>query len=173
VIRRLPVSAVSAAGMLLAAVGLAGMTRWSDATLVGLGGTAELVVAGLGFGLAIAPVNAALLAATRAQVHGVASALVVVARMIGMLAGLSILTAVGLRVFYREQERIGTVVDLCPATPTNCPAYTEATHAALLAELHTIFGSAAACTAVAAVLCLVLLKPPAPTAIPALPLGDR
>jgi MFS family permease len=173
VIRWLPVNLVSAVGMLLAAVGLAGMTRWSDSTLVGLGGTAELVVAGLGFGLAIAPVNAALLAATRSQVHGIASALVVVARMIGMLAGLSILTAVGLRVFYREQERIGTVVDLCPATPTNCPAYTEATHAALLSELHTIFGSAAACTAVAAVLCLILLKPPAPTAIPALPLGDR
>jgi MFS family permease len=157
-IRRLPVNLVSAAGMLLAAAGLLGMTRWSDGTLVGLGGIAELVAAGLGFGLAIAPVNAALLASTRAQVHGIASALVVVARMIGMLAGLSILTAVGLRVFYREQERIGTVLDVCPATPTNCPAYTDATHAALLSELHAIFGSAAACTAVAAVLCLTLLR---------------
>ncbi|HST85490.1 MAG TPA: ethanolamine utilization protein EutH [Kineosporiaceae bacterium] len=173
VIRRLPVNLVSAAGLLLAAVGLAAMTRWSDDTLVGLGGTAELVVAGLGFGLAIAPVNAALLAATRAEVHGIASALVVVARMIGMLAGLSILTAVGLRVFYREQQRIGTVIDVCPASPTNCPAYTEATHAALLTELHTIFGSAAACTAVAAVLCLILLKPPPTGAVPTLPLGVR
>jgi hypothetical protein len=82
--------------------------------------------------------------------------------MIGMLVGLSVLTAVGLRVFYREQQRIGTVLDLCPATPTNCPAYTEATHAALLSELHAIFAGAAACAAVAAVLCLLLLRPPKP-----------
>jgi uridine phosphorylase len=116
------------------------------------------VVTGLGFGLAIAPVNAALLAATRQAVHGVASALVVVARMIGMLAGLSVLTAVGLRVFYRAQERIGTVLDVCPQTPTDCPAYTDATHAALLSELHAIFGAAAACAAIAAGLCLVLLR---------------
>jgi MFS family permease len=160
VIRRWSANLVSAAGMLLAALGLAGMTRWDDGTLVGLGGSLELVVGGFGFGLAIAPVNAALLASTRAQVHGVASALVVVARMIGMLAGLSVLTAVGMRVFYREQERIGTVLDVCPATPTNCPAYTEATHAAVLTELHAIFGGAAACAAVAAVLCLLLLRPP-------------
>ena len=159
-IRRLPANLVSAVGMLLAALGLAGMMRWHDATLVGLGGSLELVAAGLGFGLAIAPVNAALLASTRQEVHGVASALVVVARMIGMLAGLSVLTAVGLRVFYRAQERIGTVLDVCPTSPTKCPAYTEATHNALLSELHAIFGGAAACAAVAAVLCLLLLRPP-------------
>jgi MFS transporter, DHA2 family, triacylglyceride efflux pump len=159
-IRRLPANLVSAAGLLLTCAGLAGMTRWDDGTLIGIGGTLELVVAGLGFGLAIAPVNAALLAATQAPVHGVASALVVVARMIGMLSGLSVLTAVGLRVFYRAQDRIGTVLEVCPTTPTNCPAYTEATHAALLSELHVIFGGAAACAGVAAVLCLVLLRPP-------------
>jgi MFS family permease len=160
VIRRWPAAVVAAAGLLLTALGLAGMTRWDDGTLTGLGGSLELVIAGLGFGLAIAPVNAALLAATRAEVHGVASALVVVARMIGMLAGLSVLTAVGLRVFYREQDRIGTVLEVCPATPTRCPAYTEATHTALLSELHTIFAGAAGCAALAAVLALFLLRPP-------------
>ena len=149
---------VSAAGMLLAALGLAGMTRWGDSTLAGLGGSPELVTAGLGFGLAIAPVTAALLAATEAAVHGEASALVVVARMVGMLAGLSVLTAVGLRVFYREQQRIGTVLQVCPKTPTHCPAYTRATHAALLSELHAIFAGAALCCALAAVLCLILLS---------------
>jgi hypothetical protein len=165
-IRRLPATVVAAGGMLLAAIGLAGMTRWDDGTLVGVGGTGELVVAGLGFGLAIAPVNAALLASTRAQVHGIASALVVVARMIGMLVGLSVLTGVGLRVFYREQDRIGTVLDVCPTTPTHCPAYTEATHAALLSELHAIFGGAAACAAVAAALGLALLRPSRPERLP-------
>jgi MFS family permease len=165
VIRRLPAHLVSAAGLALAAIGLAGMTRWDDGTLAGLGGSLELVAAGLGFGLAIAPVNAALLASTRAEVHGVASALVVVARMIGMLVGLSVLTAVGMRVFYRAQGRIGTVIDVCPTSPANCPAYTDATHAALLSELHAIFAGAAVCAAVAAVLALLLLRslPPAST----------
>ena len=159
-IRRVPPRLVAGMGMLLAAAGLAAMTRWDDATLVGAGGTVPLVMAGIGFGLAIAPVNAALLATTEPPVHGVASALVVVARMIGMLAGLSILTAVGLRVFYRRQAAIGTPLDLCPNDPAHCPVYTEATHAALLSELHVIFAGAAVCAAVAAVACLVLLAVP-------------
>lgn len=157
-IRRAAPGPVAAAGLVLAALALAGMATWGDTTLRGAGGTLELVAAGLGFGLAIAPVNAALLAATAPAAHGVASALVVVARMVGMLAGLSVLTAVGLRVFYRAQERIGTVVELCPATPTNCPAYTAATHDALLSELHTIFGGAALCAGLAAIACLLLLR---------------
>jgi MFS family permease len=157
-IRRWSPRVVAAAGMALAAAGLAGMTRWDQTTLTGAGGTLPLVTAGLGFGLAIAPVNAALLAATRASVHGIAAALVVVARMVGMLAGLSILTAVGLWVFYEQQERIGTPLDLCPRTPADCPAYTRATEAAVLTELHAIFAAAAGCAVVAAVLCLALLR---------------
>ena len=151
---------VSAAGMALAAAGLLGMTRWDEATLTGFGGTVPLVVAGLGFGLAIAPVNAALLAATDAEVHGVASALVVVARMVGMLVGISALTAVGLRVFYDAQARIGTPLELCPSSPTDCPAYEAATMDALLSELHAIFAGAAGCAAVAALLCASLLTQP-------------
>lgn len=159
-VRRVAPHLVAAGGMVLAAAGMAAMTRWDEHTLVGAGGTVPLVVAGLGFGLAIAPVNAALLAATDTPVHGVASALVVVARMVGMLAGLSILTAIGLRAFYIEQERIGTALELCPLTPTQCPAYTRATEAAVLSELHVIFAGAAACALTAAVLCVVLLRSP-------------
>jgi MFS family permease len=159
-IRRVPAATVAAAGMTLAAAGLLAMTRWDATTLTGAGGTVELVVAGLGFGLAIAPVNAALLAATDAAVHGVASALVVVARMVGMLVGLSVLTAVGIRVFYDAQARIGTPLELCPATPGDCPAYENATADALLTELHVIFAGAALCALLAAVLCAALLRAP-------------
>lgn len=157
-VRRLPPWQVASGGMAAAAVGLAAMTRWDADTLTGAGGTGPLLLAGLGFGLAIAPVNAALLAATEASVHGIASALVVVCRMVGMLAGLSALTALGLRIFYREQARIGSPFTLCPQTPTDCPEYTSATKAALIGELHAIFAGAAGCAAVAAVLAVLLLR---------------
>ena len=61
------------------------------------------MLGGFGFGLALAPVNAAVLASTDDDVHGLASALVVVARMVGMLVGISALTTIGLRRYYAEQ----------------------------------------------------------------------
>jgi hypothetical protein len=109
----------------------------------------------------VAPVNAALLAATRQSVHGVTAALVVVCRMIGMLVGLSVLTAVGLRQYYSSVARIPPAGQLCPATPGRCPAYLDATRAALIGELHTIFAGAAVAAAVAAVLAFALLCGPA------------
>ena len=66
--------------------------------------TSPLVICGFGFGLALAPVNAAMLATTDDEVHGVATALVVVARMVGMLVGISALTTIGLRRYYAEQD---------------------------------------------------------------------
>lgn len=156
---RLPPRVVAAAGMALAAVGFTAMAQWDSEALDGPASTAELLVTGLGFGLAIAPVNVALLAATRATVHGVATALVVVARTVGMLVGLSVLTAVGLRVFYAEQRAIGTPLTLCPTSPGDCPVYDAATRAAVISELQAIFWSAGLCAAIAALLALALLTP--------------
>ena len=173
--RRVPVRHVAAAGMLAAAVALAAMTRWDAGVLDRPASTAGLVLAGLGFGLAIAPVNAAILAVVPGDAHGLASALVVVARMIGMLVGICALTAVGLRVFYLRQAQIGSPLTLCPQTPTDCPAFETAIRAAALAELHAVFAGAAACALLAAVLSEVLLRTPGPAqsraaaGLPALP----
>ena len=156
---RIPPRLVASAGMALAATGFAAMTQWDEGALDGAGSTLALVVTGLGFGLAIAPVNAALLAATRPAVHGIASSLVVVARTVGMLVGLAALTGVGLRVFYSRQAEIGSPLTLCPDSPVDCPAYEVASRAALLDELHAIFAGAGLCAAVAAVLALTLLRP--------------
>ena len=80
------------------------MARWDAASLDGFASNVPLVVGGLGFGLALAPVNAAILATTAHHTHGLASALVVVARMVGMLVGISVLTTWGLHRLHAEHE---------------------------------------------------------------------
>ncbi|WP_116451427.1 MFS transporter [Blastococcus litoris] len=156
--RSVPARVVAAAGMALSALAFVAMTQWDATSLDGAWSTVVLVAAGLGFGLAIAPVNAVLLGVTGAEVHGSASALAVVARTVGMLAGLSLLTAVALRRFTAEVDAIGTPFELCPRTPADCPAYDAATDAAILTQLHTVFAGAAVAAAMAAVAALLLLR---------------
>ena len=150
---------VTALGMALATGSFVLMTGWSETALGGGPrlSDVELVACGIGFGLAIAPVNVAILGAVDSGVHALASALAVVARTIGMLAGLSALTAVALHRFYQAQAKIGSPIVLCPSHPTSCPAYDNATTQAVITELHTIFAGAAICTGVAGVLALALL----------------
>ena len=152
---------VAAGGMALATAAFLLMTSWSKNSLGGgpRWSDVELVVCGFGFGLAIAPVNVAVLGAVSERVHALASSLAVVARTIGMLVGLSALTAVALHRFYRAEARIGSAFVLCPTHPTSCPAYTKATNAAVITELHTIFAGAAICAGVAGALALYLLRP--------------
>ncbi|MDK3256811.1 MFS transporter [Blastococcus capsensis] len=149
---------VAGVGMALTAVAFVAMTGWDERSLDGAWSTVVLLAAGLGFGLAIAPVNAVLLAVTRAEVHGSASALAVVTRTVGMLAGLSLLTAVALRRFTAEIAAIGTPMELCPTSPADCAAYDAATETALLTQLHTVFAGAAIAAGLAAVAALVLLR---------------
>ncbi|MDA8045236.1 MAG: MFS transporter [Actinomycetota bacterium] len=151
---------LAATGMALATIAFLTMTSWS-ATALGGGprpSDIELIVGGLGFGLAVAPVNVAVLGAVESRHHALASAFAVVARTIGMLAGLSAVTAVALRRFYEAEARIGSPLKLCPSHPESCPAYNAASTRAIISELHTIFAGAAVCSAVAAVLALVLLR---------------
>ncbi len=155
--RWLPAGLVTAVGMAIAAAGFVQMSGWDAAAMEGRAADVSLVAAGLGFGLAIAPVNAAVLAATDQAVHGVASALVIVARMVGMLVGISGLTAWGLNRYYAVQSAIEHPQVLCPDNPGHCPAYTSALKEAGLAQLQAVFGGAALCAGVAALLALLLL----------------
>ena len=114
-----------------------------------------LVACGLGFGLAIAPINAAILGAVAELRHGLAASLVVVARMVGMLVGISLLTAIGLH----QYDQVVQSIPQCPGGALSCPAYDAATQNALLDELRTIFQPAAAvCTGLAGVLGAVMLR---------------
>ena len=151
---------LAAAGMALSTAAFVAMSTWSETALGGgpRWSDVELVVCGLGFGLAVAPVNVAVLGAVEERFHALASALAVVARTIGMLAGLSALTAIALHRFYQVQATIPSPLVLCPKNPESCPPYDAATTRALLSELHTIFAGAAVCTALAGVLALILLR---------------
>jgi MFS family permease len=156
--RVVPPRAVAGAGMALAAVAFVAMTGWGERSLDGPWATVALAAAGLGFGLVIAPVNAVLLAVTRSSVHGTAGALAVVARTVGMLVGLSLLTAVALRRFTAAVAAIGSPVELCPDSPADCVPYESAAEAAVLTQLHTVFAGAAIAAALAAIAALLLLR---------------
>ena len=91
---------LASAGLALAGFGLALMSGWGHGSLQSWSTTPVLALAGLGLGLALAPVNAAALADAPGDAHGIVSSLVVLARMVGMVAGLALLTAVGLRRYY-------------------------------------------------------------------------
>lgn len=141
-IRRLPAGVITAVGMLLAAGGFLWMAQWGETSLDGFASNVPLVLGGLGFGLALAPVNAAILSATADDTHGLASALVVVVRMVGMLVGISVLTTWGLHQLHAEHEKnpdLG-LVDLA------------------IVQEQSVFTGAAVAALLAAVLALVLFR---------------
>jgi MFS family permease len=156
-VRLLPTGVTTAGGMLLAAVAFIWMSTWGMTSLEEPVATVPLVMAGLGFGLALAPVNASLLAATADAVHGVASALLVVARMVGMLIGISALTTIGLRRYYSVQVDLPTPSEVCDGAP-RCAEYTTLLKEAGLAQLQTVFVGAAACALAAGALALVTFR---------------
>lgn len=161
-LRRVPAHLLTAVAMLMSAAAFWHMATWDATSLDNQVETLSLVLGGLGFGLAIAPVNAVLLAHTSDAVHGVASALLIVARMVGMLLGVSALTTIGLRAFYRASDAIPPAAELCNGETTLCTAYRDAVRDAGITQLHAVFVGAAVCAVIAAVLALILLRPSEP-----------
>lgn len=155
-LHRLPAGVLTALGMVLTAGGFIAMANWGPDALHHPSSSLVLAATGLGFGLALAPVNAALLASTRTAVHGIASALLVVARMVGMLVGISALTTLGLRRYYEVAATVPPPREVCGGA-SRCAAYSDLLQEAGVAQLHTIFLGAAVSAGVAAAAALVLL----------------
>lgn len=144
-LRRLGPGVVAAPGLALTAAALWGMSGWARGALDEPGmSTVLLVGAGFGIGLAIAPVNDAALADSTHSTHGTVSSLVVVSRMVGMVVGLALLTAVGLR---RFQDEVNQLPD-----PTDGDALLDAA----VVQVQTVFAGAALATLAAALVALAL-----------------
>ena len=159
---------VAFAGMLIAGLGYLLISQWPLDVLAAphvVGPLAiprldtDLVIAGLGLGLVIAPVSAAVLRVVPAQQHGVASAGVVVARMTGMLVGVAALSAWGLHRFH------GLTANLPTPLPFGKPkeqvdqevaVYRHAVNQALLTEYSEIFLITSIVCGVAALLALLI-----------------
>jgi MFS family permease len=107
----------------------------------------DMVLAGLGLGLVIAPVTQATLRASDPAQHGVASSAVVVGRMLGMLVGIAAAAAWGLHRF----QQLTAHLDV-PLTVKQQVIYNRRLKAALRIEYHEVFLiSAAICLAGVAV----------------------
>lgn len=136
--------AVAGIGMLLTAIVLFLASGWGRGSLDSVEGTVGLLALGVGVGLALAPVNNAALADAPVTAHGTASALVVVARMTGMVVGLALLTAIGLYRYYvtvaalPTRTDVGTLVD------------------AAISQVQTMLLGASIAAAIAAVACIAL-----------------
>jgi len=115
-----------------------------------------LAACGLGFGLVIAPLTAAVLGLTRGQTHGLATSLVVLARTTGMLIGLSALTAFGL---HRFHQILGSPVLTDPDLRTRIKHLEQLVAEAFLQEYREIFLAAAAMCLLAALVIAFSLRP--------------
>jgi len=157
--RRFGAGLVTAAGMLMSAGAFVWMTTWDMETLRHFDANFPLVLCGFGFGLALPPINAAILASTDDDVHGLASAFVVVGRMVGMLVGISALTAIGLRRFYAAQEEnpLPPAREVCDGK-TRCKEFTDLLAGQGIPQEHAVFAGAAVCAVVAAALAVVVFR---------------
>jgi MFS family permease len=96
---------VTLAGLALSVAGFAAMATWRSGTPIEAVALA-LGAYGFGFGLTVTPRSTAAVEAAGRRAFGVASAVVTVARMIGMAVGLAILTAYGSTTIDRLADQI-------------------------------------------------------------------
>jgi MFS transporter, DHA2 family, triacylglyceride efflux pump len=157
--------------MLLAGLGYLLISRWPVEVLASphlIGPLAlprldvDLAIAGLGLGLVIAPLSAAVLRVVPPSQHGVASAAVVVARMTGMLVGVAALSAWGLHRFHSLTADLPTPLPFGVSPEQydqEMAGYLRLVDQALLTEYSGIFLITSVVCAVAALLALLIHRP--------------
>jgi MFS family permease len=93
------------AGLVLSVIGFGFMSRWEMDTSYWIMAP-HLTLTGIGFGLTLAPLAAAVVDAVGAHERGTASAMVIIFRLVGMTLGVSSMTAYGLERAERLSARL-------------------------------------------------------------------
>jgi MFS family permease len=125
---RLGFSRTAVLGLVLAAFGFYAVSRWSaDPGPVAL--TLPLFAAGLGLGLVIAPIGAAVVNQVEEGERATVSSLLTVARLLGALVGVALLTTRGLGGFYAQAGLI----------PLENPGYVDLLQGLELGSFHHTF----------------------------------
>ena len=101
---------ITLVGLLLSVGGLIAMASWTPATELDIGRHRARGF-GFGFGLTVTPRSTAAVEAAGRRSFGVASAVVTVARMLGMAVGLAILTAYGSTTIDRLAQQVYATPD--------------------------------------------------------------
>ena len=159
---------VAAIGMLIAAFAFALLAGWNeDALRSHVLGTPlriadlELFAAGLGLGLEVAPVSAALLDLVSDAERGAAASFLVVMRLCGMLIGFSAVAGFGLYHFTQVTAHLTPpLLSLRPDYGLRLAQYELQLRQAILDQYHTIFTIAAAVVLAGAVVAAATLRPP-------------
>ena len=154
---------VAALGLVLAAVGFFYLSGWNEGSLkphlgnlsIGLA-DAQLFLTGLGLGIEIAPVSAALLDAVGELERGAGASFLIVMRLIGMLVGFSLVAGFGLWEFHRATASLQPPVSLNPAA---FAIYALKVKAAIFDEYHLIFRATAIGLFIGALVAAATLRP--------------
>jgi MFS transporter, DHA2 family, triacylglyceride efflux pump len=158
---RIGLRATAALGVACSAASFLQMSGWQSNELSLHAGPLRqadiaLAACGLGFGLVIAPLAAAVLNVASKEAHGLASSLVVLARTVGMLIGLSALTAFGL---HRFRQILGSPQLNDPTLRERVDHLARLVAAAFLQEYREIFAIAAGLCVLAGLIALATLGP--------------
>ena len=138
---RIGLRATAVAGMALAAAGFVGLSGWDRALGEGARSVPQ-VVGGLGFGLVIAPLAAAVLQRAQPDQRAAVSSWLTLSRVTGMLVGAALLTSSGLGRFY---ARAGAV-------PFDSPEFQSLVAEAQVETFREVFLAAAAAMVAAGVI---------------------
>lgn len=154
---------VAAGGLILAAIGFLLLSGWNEGSLEPhlLGfpirvADAQLFLTGLGLGIEIAPVSAALLDAVGEAERGAGASFLIVMRLVGMLIGFSLVAGFGLWEFHRATAHLLPPVGI---NPTAFAIYALKVKQAIFDEYHLIFRAAAAALFLGGLLAAGSLRP--------------
>ncbi|TSE01492.1 MFS transporter [Skermania sp. ID1734] len=157
---------ITVAGMLVAAGGYWLVSGWSLAIAsssypLGLPRMViDLIIAGAGLGLIIAPISAVALRTVPATRYGTAAAAVVVARMTGMLVGIAALSTFGLHRFHSLTSSLNPPLPMQYQSNEDferaLATYRASVDAAQMTEYDEIFAIVAVLCIIAAFLALLI-----------------